>query len=534
MLQKEHSITSVWNPLKQPFFRTLWIANVVSLVGTWMHEVGASWLMTTLAPSPFMVAMVATANTLPFFLLALPAGALADIFDRRRLLLIAQTWMLCVSIILGFLTITGFTTPFLLLLFTFFLSLGASINAPAWQAVIPELINRDDMPSAITLTSAGFNIARVAGPALGGIVIAAIGTGSTFILNGISFLGVIIVLKGWKRECKKNTLPEERLISAIKTGIRYVRNAPQVRAVLIHSIFFSMFSSALWSFLPIVARKDLGLSSFGYGVLMGLFGLGGLSGAPLLHWLRHRISLNLLVFIAVNIFASAILSIAYVRSLIVLSITMIAGGIAWLILLSVFNTVVQGVIPAWVRGRVLSVYLLIFFGGMSSGSFLCGITATWVGIPVTLTIISIFLVASAFFTWYFKLTGGEELDLTPSQHWPVLAISSEPETDDGPVLIVVEYHIDPSKSKTFVQAVQKMKTIRQRDGAIKWNLFHDITSSENYVESFIVESWGEHIRQHERMTVSDKEIEDYVMSFHTGSKHPIVKHFIAESNGTKG
>lgn len=495
-----------------------------------MHEVGASWLMTTLAPSPFMVAMVQTATTLPFFLLALPAGALADIFDRRRLLLIAQTWMLCVSVGLGISTIAGITTPSILLFFTFFLSLGAAINAPAWQAVIPEMVHRDDLPAAITLTSVGFNVARVGGPALGGIVIAAIDTGATFILNGISFLGVIVVLKTWHREHKENTLPEERLIGAIKTGIRYVRNASQVQAVLIHSIFFSIFSIALWAFLPIIARKDLGLSSFGYGVLMGLFGSGGLLGAPLLHRLRNRISLNLLVFMAVNLFALAILSLAYLRSLMLLGITMIAGGIAWLILLSVFNTVVQAVIPAWVRGRVLSVYLLIFFGGMATGSALCGTMATLTGIPRTLTIISFCLIASALFTWRFKLASGEGLDLTPSQHWPAMPVSSEPETNEGPVLIVVEYRIDPLKSKDFVLAMEALKTIRRRDGAIKWNLFHDIADSRNYIESFIVESWGEHLRQHERMTVSDRQIWNIARSFHIDIKPPIVKHFIAEGS----
>jgi MFS family permease len=528
MLQKNFSSISVWNSLKQPFFRMLWITNVVSLVGTWMHEVGASWLMTALAPSPFMVAMVQTATTLPFFLLALPAGALADIFDRRRLLIFAQVWMLCVSVALGITTVFGLTTPLILLFFTFFLSLGAAINAPAWQAIIPEIVHRDDLPSAVTLTSAGFNIARVAGPTLGGIVIAAIGTGATFLLNGASFLGVIIVLKGWKREHKTNTLSEERFISAIKTGIRYVRNAPQVQAVLIHSIFFSIFSSSLWAFLPIIAQKDLGLSSFGYGVLMGLFGIGGLSGVPILHWLRNRISLNLLVFIAANIFALAILSLAYVRLFIFLGITMVAGGIAWLMLLSVFNTVVQSVIPSWVRGRVLSVYLLIFFGGMATGSALCGTLATLAGIPLTLTIISFCLIISAFFTWRFKLTSGEGLDLTPSQHWPVLTVSSEPETDEGPVLIIVEYRVDPSQSKEFIQAMKALKTIRRRDGAIKWNLFHDIANPQNYTESFIVESWGEHIRQHERMTVSDHAIWNLARSLHIGPEPQIVKHFIAE------
>jgi MFS family permease len=530
MSQKERSTTSIFNPLKQPIFRMLWITNVISLVGTWMHEVGASWLMTTLAPSPFMVAMVQTATTLPFFLLALPSGALADIFNRRRLLLFAQIWMLCVSVVLGILTTANFTTPLILLFFTFFLSLGAAINAPAWQAVIPELVHQDDMPAAITLTSVGFNVARVAGPAFGGIVISAIGTGATFILNGISFLGVIIVLKFWRREQKKNMLPEERFISAIKTGIRYVKNAPQVQSVLVHTIFFAAFSSSLWAFLPIIAQKDLGLSSFGYGILMGLFGMGGLSGAPLLHWLRNRISLNLLVLIASNTFALAILSLAYVRSIALLGIIMIAGGIAWLILLSVFNMAVQAVIPAWVRGRVLSVYLLIFFAGMSIGSFLCGTIATWIGISKTLTIMSLFLVASAFFTWRFKLSSGAGLDLTPSQHWPVLAVSSEPETDEGPVLIIVEYCVDPSQSKEFIQAMKALKMIRRRDGAIKWNLFHDIANPINYTESFIVESWGEHMRQHERMTVSDQEIWGLARSFHTGSEPPLVKHFIAEGS----
>ena len=528
MSQKGLSTQSVWNPLKQAFFRMLWIANVASLIGTWMHEVGASWLMTTLAPSPFMVAMVQTATTTPFFLLALPAGALADILDRRRLLLFAQIWMLCVSVALGITTVAGFTTPLVLLLFTFFLSLGAAINAPAWQSVIPELVHRDDLQSAVTLGSIAFNLARVAGPALGGIVVAALGSGATFLLNGISFLGVIVVLKGWHRERKESILPEERLISAMKTGIRYVRNAPQVQAVLIHSIFFSIFSSSLWASLPIIARKNLGLSSLGYGILMGFFGTGALLGAPLLHWLRRKISLNLLVWMATNLFALALLSLAFVSSLILLGMTMIAGGIAWLILLSVFNTVVQAVIPAWVRGRVLSVYLLVFFGGMASGSALSGTMATWIGISEALAVMSSCLILGAFYFSRIKLTSGEELDLTPSQHWPESVVSIKPEIDEGPVLVVVEYHIDPSQLKAFTQAMNALKTIRRRDGAIKWNLFRDVTNPERYTESFIVESWGEHLRQHERMTVTDKEAEDRVRSFHIGPEHPMVRHFIAE------
>jgi predicted MFS family arabinose efflux permease len=528
-MSKEDSLqTSTWSPLRHAFFRTLWIANVVSLIGTWMHEVGAAWLMTGLAPSPFMVAMVLTANTLPFFLLALPSGALADILDRRRLLIFAQIWMLCVSAGLGVTTVVGSTTPLILLAFTFLLSLGAAINAPAWQAIIPELVQRRDLPAAVTLGSIGFNLARVTGPALGGIVVAAFGPGATFLLNGVSFLGVIIVLKRWRSVRKENILPEERFISAMKTGIRYVRNAPQVRMVLFHCIIFSFFSTTLWAFLPIIARSRLGLSSFGYGVLMGLFGAGGLTGAPLLHRWRQKVSLNLLVTITTNLFALSLLSLAFVRSTILVGIAMIAAGVAWLIALSIFNMVMQGVIPAWVRGRVMSVYLLVFFAGMAAGSALCGTMATWIGIPATIAIMATCLIIGSFLGRRFRLASGEELDLTPSQSWPSSVRSYEPEIDEGPVLVTVEYVVDPLQSEGFTRAMKRLKMIRRRDGAIKWNLFHDVTDSRHYVESFIIESWGEHLRQHERMTVSDKEILDRATSFHVGPERQIVKHFIAE------
>ncbi len=529
MLNEEsQSGSTTWSPLRHAFFRTLWIASVVSLIGTWMHEVGAAWLMTSLAPSPFMVAMVQTANTLPFFLLALPSGALADILDRRRLLIFSQTWMLLVSAGLGITTLGGLTTPLILLAFTFFLSLGASITAPAWQAVIPELVERDDLPAAITLGSIAFNMARVAGPTLGGVVVAAFGPGATFLLNGVSFLGVIIVLKRWHRAPKENILPEERLLSAIKTGIRYVRHAPRVQMVLGHSIIFSFFSTALWAFLPIIARSSLGLSSLGYGVLMGLFGAGGLAGAPLLHRWRRKASLNLLVMVMTILFGLSLLSLAFVTSMILIGIAMAAAGVAWLISLAIFNMVVQAVIPAWVRGRVMSVYLLVFFAGMASGSAVSGTMATWIGIPATLSIMAACLIVSSFLGWRFRLTGGEDLDLTPSQRWPSSVPAYEPEIDEGPVLVTVEYIVDPLRSEDFAEAMKRLKRIRKRDGAIKWNLFHDVTDSRHYVESFIIESWGEHLRQHERMTVSDRQILDHAASFHTGPERQIVKHFIAE------
>jgi MFS family permease len=493
-----------------------------------MHEVGAAWLMTSLSPTPFMVAVVQTASTLPFFLLALPSGALADILDRRRLLLAAQVWMLAASVILGILTLLGITTPTLLLALTFFLSLGAAINGPAWQAIIPEIVDRDNLPAAITLGSVGFNIARAVGPVFGGLVVAAVGPGATFLLNAVSFLGVVAVLRNWNRPQEKGTLPEERLLSAMRAGIRFIRHAPEVRAVFIHTASFSFFASALWAFLPIIAREYLKLSSLGYGMLLGFFGAGALLGAPLLPRFRNRLSLNVIAVITTALFAIAIACLAHLRHIPVLALAMVAGGAAWLILFASLIAAVQGLIPSWVRGRVLSVHMLIFFGGLAGGSALWGCLGTGIGIKATLSIAAISMILAIPATWPWKLSSGEGLDLTPSLHWPALFTADGLDLDEGPVLVVVEYHIDPARSREFSTAVKALKTIRRRDGAIRWNLFRDVTDRSHYFESFIVESWGEHLRQHERMTVSDTEIETRVMSFHIGKRAPRVMHFIAE------
>jgi len=505
------------------------MTNVISLMGTLMHEVGAAWLMTTLAPTPFMVAMVQTASTLPFFLLALPAGALADILDRRRLLLMTQAWMLTTSVVLGVLTILGTTTPAVLLALTFCLALGASVNAPSWQAVIPELVERNELPAAIAIGSVGFNLARAVGPVIGGLIVAAFGPGVTFLLNGVSFLGVVVVLKKWKKTQRTSTLKEERMVSAMRAGIRYIRHAPEVRSVLVHTMFFSFFCSPLWAFLPIVSKEHLSLGSSGYGILLGFFGFGALLGAPFLPVLRQRFSLNLVVLFASNIFALVMVAMANLHSFPFLATVMTVGGMAWLILISTLIAVVQSVIPSWVRGRVLSVHMITFFGGLAGGSALFGFIAGLAGISSTLNVVAGFLVIATIITWKYKLVSGEGLDLNPSMHWPSLAVSCPPDLDEGPVLVVVEYHIDPKRSPEFTDSMRSLKTIRRRDGAIRWNLFHDLTDPGHYIESYIVESWGEHLRQHERITVADREIEKNVFSFHLDGKTPKAMHFLAES-----
>ena len=519
---------SAWSPLCRPFFRALWIANLVSLTGTWMHEVGTAWLMTSLTMSPFTVSLIQTATTLPIFMVALPAGALADIVDRRRLLIFTQVWMLIAALGLGITTLAGFVSPPALLFFVFVLSLGAAINGPAWQAIIPELVSREEMPSAVTLGSVGFNIARAIGPAVGGFVVSLVGPGFTFLLNAISFCGVVLVLKRWSRVPQESTLPAERLIGAMRTGLRYVRNAPRVQSVLVHTLIFSVFTCALWAFLPIVAREYLQLSSVGYGMLLGFFGGGALVGAYLIPRIKARFSLNNIVAGTTILLALIITGLAIIRSFITVLAMMAAAGIAWLILISVFSVAVQAVIPSWVRGRVLSVFMLVFFGGFAGGSMLWGALAVMVGIPYTLVAVSILLLIGIILTQKYKLPTGDDLDLTPVQQLPSYLVTKGVTNEERPILIVIDRRIDLRQEDKFLEAVRPLKMLRLRDGAIRWNLFRDGTDPTHFIESFIVESWMEYLRQNERSTVSDREIEEWVNAFHVSDVPPETHHYIAE------
>src|SRR5438128_11035402 len=295
---------SSWSPLGHALFRALWLAAVASNIGTWMHNVGAEWLMTNLAPTPLVVALMQTAENAPIFLLALPSGALADIVDRRRLLLFSQGWMLISGGTLAFLALMGCVTPAILLILTFSLGLGTALNAPAWQAIVPELVPRSELPAAVSLNSVAFNIARAVGPALGGMLVAALGSWAVFLLNSISFVGVIFVIYRWRREPVESISPTERVMGAMRAGMRYVRHAPELRAVLIRTAVFACCASALWAMLPLIARKDLGLGAVGYGILLGGLGVGAILGAFVLPKARQLLSANLLVIFGTIIFAA--------------------------------------------------------------------------------------------------------------------------------------------------------------------------------------------------------------------------------------
>ena len=531
--QEKVGLPTAWSPLSHPLFRSLWLAAVASNIGTWMHNVGADWLMTSLAPSPFMVGLMQTAENAPLFLLALPAGALADIVDRRRLLLYTQAWMLASAVALGLLTLFGLTTPWVLLLLIFTLGLGSALNAPAWQAIMPELVPRSELSAAVSLNSVAFNIARAVGPALGGFVVAAVGSWAVFLLNSLSFIGVLIVIYRWRRERVESISPTERIVGAMRAGVRYMRHDPDLRAVLVRTGVFVSCASALWAMLPLVARQQLGLGAFSYGVLLGGLGAGAIFGAVILPAVRRKVSINVLIIGGTIIFAAATAILATVHIFVLLCVVMLFAGIAWMALMSSFNVIVQAIVPAWVRARVLAIYLLVFFGGMALGSALWGGVANRIGISAALAYAAAALIVGLAAAYFFPLRIVEELDLTPSLHWSDPIVVTEPHPQDGPVLVTVDYRIEPERAEEFVEAMREVKRILRRDGAMRWGLFADPAQPGHYVETFLVESWAEHMRQHARITNEDRVVQDHVRSFHMGDSSPIVTHLIAQDSSKR-
>ncbi|KQY89795.1 MFS transporter [Brevundimonas sp. Root1423] len=514
-------------PLATPLFRALWIATIVSNIGTWMNDVGSSWLMTSLSPSPLWVAMVQAATTLPMFVFALPAGALADVIDRRKLLIASQMLILAGAASLAAITWSGLITPPLLLALTAVMGLGAALGAPAFQAIVPELVGKPSLADAIALNSLGVNIARAMGPALGGVIVALSGPAAVYALNAVSILAVLGVLFAWRRQALVSTLPAEHFFGALRAGYRYARHAPALQLVLVRSVAFFLFSSALWALLPLVGRQMLGLDAAGYGVLLGSMGAGAVAGAVALARVRKHVSANRLSVIASLLFAVATLSLGRAGNAWVAGGIMVVAGVSWITMLSGLNVAAQMAVPAWIKARALAVYLLVFQGAMTAGSILWGIFASRTDIPTTLTTAAVALGVATLAAFRFRLPAANAVDLTPSGHWAEPVVTGEHPADRGPVMILIEYRVDPARTVEFVRELHGFKPVRQRDGALRWNVFEDAETPGLIIESFVVASWLEHLRQHERVTHEDRLAQESLRRFHTGDRPPVVRHLIA-------
>jgi MFS family permease len=400
--------TSAWAPLHEPLFRWLWVAAVISYTGTWMQNLGAGWLMTQLTMSPLMVSLVQAAATLPVFLVILPAGALADMMDRRRLLLVTQGWMVLASGTLGLLTLTGLVGPWVLLLLTFLLGLGAVTNDPAWQAITPEIVSSDQHSAAVAVNSAGFNLARAIGPAIGGLVVAGVGSGVAFLLNAASFFGVIFFLYRWKRPHYEH-VQTGRVLESIHAGFRYVRGSDLVKSVLIRTAAFSIAASSLLALLPVIARP---YGPSGYGLLLASFGVGALVGAGALPHLKRRWSVDGVVASAILLFAAMTFAAGRTQSFEILCLVLFGAGMAWIGILACLNVVAQTMSPPGLRARALSMYLLVLHGGMALGSALWGALANREGVPTALLSAALVLVLGLSTIRRHRLTA-QELEMAP-------------------------------------------------------------------------------------------------------------------------
>ncbi|MHB9119203.1 MAG: MFS transporter [Burkholderiales bacterium] len=524
------SSASPWAPLHRRVFRMLWIASIVSNIGSWMHEVGAGWLMTSLAPSPLMVALVQAATTAPVFLLALPAGALADIVDRRRYLIVSQVWMMAVALALGALTLAGLTTAPILLIFTFALGIGTAMMMPAWGAITPELVNRAELQAAIGLNTMGMNVSRSVGPALAGLIVAAAGPGMVFILNAVSFLAVIAALKSWQRPAKVSELPAERVFGAIRAGLRYARHSPELRAVFTRGAAFFVFASASWALLPLLVRQDLKSGPGTYGLFLACIGIGAIAGALLLPHVHARASRDRIMAGATGLYSAAMLALAHSGNVYAAGAAMLVTGAAWISVVSSLMTAAQTALPSWVRARGLALFWVVFMGGMAAGSALWGQIASWVGIPYALTMAAAGALLGIAATRTYRIGRHDIADLSPSMYWPAPMTADDLNTDRGPVMVTVEYRIDPARAHEFTRVMQQMRRIRRRDGAFMWELFDDIEHPGRMVECFMVESWLEHLRQHERVTIADHGVIEKTRAFHLGGGVPKVTHLVAGRN----
>lgn len=519
-------ITPAKGPLSFPVFRALWIATIISNIGTWMHDVGAGWLMTSLSPSPLLVALVQAATTLPMFLLALPAGALADIVDRRKMLLGAQILGLSAAAALAVLTLQDLTTPWVLLAATFFLGVAAALSAPVFQAIVPELIDKAGLPEAVALNSLGVNIARAIGPALGGVIVAMAGVPAVFALNAVSVTAVLIVLVRWKRAATIYSLPPEHFFGALRAGYRYARHSPAMRLVLIRTLGFFLFSSALWAMLPLVGRRELGLDAAGYGGLLGCMGAGAIVGALLLKKLRKTVASNTISIWTSLLFAAATFALASAPNAWLAGAVMFGAGLAWIGMLTSLNVAAQMASPGWVKARALAVYLLVLQGAMTGGSILWGTLASSAGISGALIIAAFGLTLGTLLALRWRLPNDSTTDLAPSNHWaePVVAIPLA--NDRGPVLIQIEYLVAPEQQASFTIELRKFRATRYRDGAIRWDLWEDVAEPGRVVEEFVVESWVEHQRQHARVTHTDALDQKLLNAFHIDDRPPIVRHLL--------
>ncbi|MEJ1962453.1 MAG: MFS transporter [Gammaproteobacteria bacterium] len=518
-------------PFRSRTFLKIWSASLVSNFGSLIQAVGASWLMTSLSSSADYVALVQASTSLPIMLLALPSGAIADIWDRRIIMLIAQTMMLVVSIVLAVMAYGGHLTPWTLLTMTFLIGCGTALYGPAWQSSVGEQVPREHIPAAVSLNTMSYNLARTAGPAVGGIIVAAAGAPAAFVANALTYVGLIGMLASWKREKPKSHLPPETMLLAMSAGLRYSRLSPAIRAVLLRGFVLGVAGSAIWSLMPLVAKVLLKGGPLIYGILFGTFGVGAVCGALLSGAAREKIPSETLVRASTLGFALMAGVSAFSPWLVLTLAVFVVGGASWVLMLSTFNITVQLSSPRWVAGRALAIYQMVVFGGLAIGSWMWGEVTESHGLKVALAASSVILALSVLLGFYARLPQTDRLNLSAARGDFKVTPKVEVGPESGRVITTVTYQVAPENHEAFVQAMQEVRRIRRRDGARRWMLMQDMNEPELWIERFHSPSWVEHVRRYHRFTVSDQEIERRALAFHRGAEPPKIRHLLERPAG---
>ncbi|RJG03084.1 MFS transporter [Noviherbaspirillum sedimenti] len=509
-------------------FRALWVATMLASIATWMQNVGAGWVMLTLTPSPFMVALVQTAVTLPAFILGLPAGVMSDLINRQQLLLWTHAGMFLATGALAAVSHLGLLGPWTLLFLTFTIGCCCAVAITARQVSISDVVPRTALLHALALNSIAYNGARAVGPALAGILLAWLGSTAVFLATASIFAIVVAIQFRIDTPQPRNTATSERAFDAMLTGMRYVWHAPVLHAYFLRAILFMVCASSLWALLPVVSHDRMGFGASGYGLLLGAMGAGAVVFGAMLEPLRRRFSLDVLATASGLVFAAAILISGLSSNTVIVCISLFAGGGAWVINNSIITAAVQTVLPAWVRARAISIYMLVFQGSMAFGGALWGAVASHLNLSATLILAGIMTLCGVLYARRYPLQLGNEADVTPSMHWVEPALWSEPAPDDGPVAVQSVYRVRPEAREEFIHAIHALGITRKRDGASHWQLYRDLADPEIYVERFVVHSWAEHLRQQTRATMTDCISEEIIRKLHSGDQPIRTSHFIAQ------
>jgi MFS family permease len=517
---------SVLAPFQHETFRLLWLATLVSNLGGLVQSVGAGWMMTTLTDSHNMIALVQASTTLPIMIFSIAAGALADNFDRRIVMLIAQGGMMVVSILLATLAFLGLLNPWLLLTFTFLIGCGTALFNPSWQASMGDIVPRSDLPGAVTLNSMGFNMMRSVGPAIGGLIVALAGAAAAFAVNAVSYVPLILALLRWKPERPPARLPRENFGSAMWAGIRYVSLSPNLTTVLFRGFLFGFAATAILALLPSVAAEFVGGGALAYGTLLGCFGLGAIGGAFLNGRMRERFSNETIVRAACIGFAASSVALGYSRDPVLSHLALLPAGACWVLALSLFNVSIQLSSPRWVVGRALSLYQTATFGGMAGGSWVWGLSADAIGPDSALALAGATMLLCALVGFRLPLPQFNARDLNPLNTFnePVLKLDLRPRS--GPIMVMVDYQIAQSDIPQFLALMADRRQIRIRDGARQWALLRDLEHPEIWTESYHVPTWIDYLRHNMRRTMADAANTEMIRALHRGERPPVVRRMI--------